>query len=490
MSGIGAQMLPPGGDEERGVTLLEAAFALALFGSTMALTNVILSEEADRQRNILLGRDLRMMTEVARSFVGGEYDHLRQELAGLPGGLAVMAIDMQRVSDDGYLPVSFVPGGSGTNSYGQSWMLMARGVDRMAPDRPAATLTVSAIDSDGDDIVDAEFMDGVEQNGELALEVILVTTGGSPIPAQDGNPAVIASGLPVAGIVSAADTARGAHGSWLMDISAYSGLAGYPSPGHLVALVALPGFDWLNHAADGMDDRTDDGNPLERCPNAEGQQLGDCSSDNRMYTDIRFDPSSGMAAIRDLRDLDFAPPEDTDLDGDPDVFAAVTGMSGIACGSDRPISLSSGTLLLDCPEVTFAGDVDIAGAVAAGSDMQVTGSVTASTFFAEAIGGQDLATGIHLAQLVSLDSTTAIPKPECDSSTGSPAIYVVPASFVSPDGSPLVGVQALAANSADPDAWTVRMTAAIDRDRDSDGEADVIELNSASDLVLVLAKCE
>ncbi len=478
------------GGGERGVTLLEAALALALFGSTMALANVILSEEADRQRNILLGRNLRIMTEVAQSFVTGEHDRLRQELAGLAGNLAVMAIDMKRVSDDGYLPASFNPGGSGTNSYGQSYQLMIRGVDRMAPDGPAATLTVSGIDADDDDAVDPELVDGSEANGEMALEAILVTTGGNPIPAQGGNPAVIASGLPVAGTVSGADTARGAHGSWVMDISAYSGLAGYPSPGHLVSLVALPGLGWLDHATDRTDGGVAGGNPLERCPEAEGQQLGECSGDNRMYADIRFAPLSGMAAIRNLHDLEFAPPVDSDADGNPDVFAAITGMAGISCDSDRPAALSSGTLLLDCPQVRLSGDVAIAGDVNAGSDMQVTGDVTASTFLAESIGGQNLATGIHAAQLVSLDSATTIPKPECDSSAGNPAIYVVPASFASPDGSPLVGVQALAANSGDPDQWTVSMKAAIDRDRDTDGEADVVELNSASDLVLALAKCE
>ena len=42
----------------------------------------------------------------------------------------------------------------------------------------------------------------------------------------------------------------------------------------------------------------------------------------------------------------------------------------------------------------------------------------------------------------------------------------------------------------DATKWTVSMRAAIDRDDDADGNADLINLDTSSDLVLALTKCE
>ena len=246
---------------ERGASLLEAAFAIALFGTTIALANLILSEETSRQRDVLLGHDIRIMTEVARSYVNDEHRNLRDELASVSGGAAIMQVDLQRMSDAGHLPAELAAGGVRRNSFGQGWLLLVRGVDRADADRPAATLTVAEIDADGNGAIDEDLIDGSASNGELDLEVILATSGGESVPARNGNPAIVASGIPFAGFVQEAGTARGPYGNWEMDISAFSALGGYPGAGRFASLIALSGYGVLEFRGNGS---PAEGNPLDR----------------------------------------------------------------------------------------------------------------------------------------------------------------------------------------------------------------------------------
>ena len=470
-------------ESERGATLLEAAFTLALFGSTIALVGALLSEEASRQRSILLGRDILLMTEAARSFAEDEYGTLQGELAAVAGTDAIMEVGMQRLVDAGYLPAEFMVNGGRQNSLGQDWILLVRGVSRTDAARPPATLSIAAIDADSDGIVDPEFMDGLEGNGELDLEIILATTGGDAAQAQEGNPAIVASGLPTAGFVQDAGTARGPYGSWEMDIAPFLALGGDPAQGRFASLIAVSGLGVLDveREAEAGTPVAAAGNPFDRCPGAAGVLLADCAGNNRVHTDIAFDPFSGGrtggdAGISGLFALDMHPPVDSDADGTPDLFSAVTGTAGIACEETAPAGLGVGTLIIDCADVEFSGA------------LTADGSVTAETFLASSIGGRDLSTAILSAHLVALDPAPEIEKPDCGSSSA--AIYALPVSFVSPDGTPLVGVQAFARTMTDATKWTVSMRAAIDRDDDGDGNADLINLDTSSDLVLALTKCE
>ena len=466
---------------ERGTTLLEAAFTLALFGSTIALVGALLSEEASRQRSNLLGRDILLMTEAARSFAEDEYETLQRELAAVAGTDAIMEVGMQRLVDADYLPAEFMVNGGRQNSLGQDWILLVRGVNRTDAARPPATLQVQAIDADSDGMVDPELMDGLEGNGELDLEIVLATTGGDAAQAQEGNPAIVASGLPTAGFVQDAGTARGPYGNWEMDIAPFLALDGDPAEGRFASLIAVSGLGVLDFEQATNAPEAFAGNPFDRCPGAAGALLGDCSGNNQVHTQIVFDPFSGNrtgadAGISGLFALDMHPPVDSDADGTPDLFSAITGPVGIACDETAPTGLATGTLIVDCTDVEFTGA------------LSAEGSVTAETFLASSIGGQDLSTAILSAHLVALDPAPEIEKPDCGSSSAS--IYAVPVSFVSPDGTPLVGVQAFASTMTDSAKWTVSMRAAIDRDDDADGSADLIDLDSSSDLVLALTKCE
>ena len=332
-------------------------------------------------------------------------------------------------------------------------------------------------------------VDGIVSNGELDLEVILATSGGESVPARNGNPAIVASGIPFAGFVQEAGIARGPYGNWEMDISAYSALDGYPDAGRFASLIALPEYGVLEFA--GNDGRAV-GNPLDRCPGASGLRLDDCADDEDMHADIVFSSPFGVrspgprdgAAIRNLYGLAMGPPVDSDGDGAPDVFAAMSGAAGFGCGQAMPSGLSAGRLIIDCPET------ELTGSVAVGSELSATGSVTASGFIADSIGGQDLVKGIHSAHLVALDRAPEIDKPECGAGAGTPAIYALPVSFVSPDGNPLVGVQVFAEDLPGSGKWTVRMKAALHRDENGDGISDVVALESPGDMVLALTKCD
>ncbi len=471
------------GTAERGATLLEAALALSLIASTIALVNVILSEEAERQRDVLLGRDLRLMTTIARSFASDHHEDLKTELAALPQDDAIMAVGMQRLADAGYLPAEFLSNGMRKNSFGQEWLLLVRAVDLADADRPRPTLAIAEIDADDDGAIDAELADGTSSNGELDLEVLLVTSGGEAVPARNGNPAVIASGLSVAGFVQQEGHARGPHGNWEMDITPFTALDGDPAQGSFASMIALAGLGVLDGNWPGSQAGGQTGHLLDRCPGASGNLLFECLADNEMYSEIAFDTAPDAspdqtAAIRNLYTLAMGPPVDSDEDGVPDILAVISGVDGIGCNETMPDELSVGTLIVDCPSVKMEGD------------LETSGSVTADSFYARSLAGQNLAKGIYAAHLVALDPEPQIGKPSCEGDAGSPAIYTLPVSYISPGGDPLVGVQTFAEDHSDPGKWKVRMKAAIDADEDGDGYSDVVELNSESDLVLALTKCD
>ena len=140
-------------------------------------------------------------------------------------------------------------------------------------------------------------------------------------------------------------------------------------------------------------------------------------------------------------------------------------------------------------DLTVCGDLEIEGGINAGSAIEAEGGVSALRFVAGAIGDEDLTKGVYFADVVAMGQGSEIAKPVCEDENVEPQVYAVPAAFGSPNGVPLVGVRAYAAESGDGSKWLVHMKAIIDKDGDSDGLADIVELNSADDYALVLTKC-
>ena len=205
--------------DERGATLLEAAFVVTLFGSLLVLANMLLSEELERRRSISLGLNLRLTSSAAQSFVALNYEALIGRFPGLGDGEAMYAVSMQELASAGFLPAEFIENGEHSNSYGQRYSLLLRGVNRSDSASPKSTMTVAALDSDADGTVDSALRDGNPSNGELDLEAILVTTGGDPVVPTSGNPAIVASEMASAGYIQETGLARGPYGTWQLDIS-------------------------------------------------------------------------------------------------------------------------------------------------------------------------------------------------------------------------------------------------------------------------------
>ena len=87
-----------------------------------------------------------------------------------------------------------------------------------------------------------------------------------------------------------------------------------------------------------------------------------------------------------------------------------------------------------------------------------------------------------------MEQGSEIAKLVCEDENVEPQVCAVPIAFGSPDGVPLVGVRACAAESGDG-YWLVHMKTTIDKDGDSNGLAEIVELNSTDDYALMLTKC-
>ncbi|MCY3879283.1 MAG: hypothetical protein OXF74_08905 [Rhodobacteraceae bacterium] len=492
------------GHGERGATLIEAAFAITLFGSLMLLANSIISQEIERQRDRSIGRDLGLMTELGTNYVQSEYEQLRRGLAGLSSVHAITGISIREMADAGYIPHSMLRGGERENAAGQRYSLLLRGVSRLDTDSPPATLEITDLDSDSDGLVDEHLLDGMPGNDELDLEVLLVTSGGEELPPQRGNPAAVAAEMPTSGFVQTRGTASGPFGSWSMDITPFSALSLYPDKGRFVSLLALSGFGVTDFSNAGtVPPQGNPGNPFERCPGLSGAALADCAGNNEVYTDIRFRAvdqdndgvTESLWGIENPIAIRMSDPADTDGDGTDDRFPELTGLLRLACGGAGTGRVTSGTLLIDCTAVslngalTVSGMSEFTGGIETDSDIQAAGSVTASRFFAGILGGQDLTKGIYSASIITMDSDRIVTKPDCRDSGSDAMVLVAPVGFSSPDGSALVGLKAFAEEHSGGTEWVVRMQAAIDRDSDNDGVADVVELNSGSDFTLALTRC-
>ena len=442
---------------ERGASLLEAALATALAGSLLALGHALLSAASERQRDEATGRAFALVAGAAQRYVAEHYAVLRDGLAALPAGPALRQIDPADLTKTGQFNAVLV---SRPNSYGQAYRLLVRGVDVTG----GKTLTDKQIDSDSDGKVDEHLRDDMIDNGELALEAILVSSGGQALSRVSGGRAVDAARNVGVGFVIAQGTAHGAHGAWQMDLTPYSSLDGYPGAGHMAALVALPGYGVLDRNGDAAANHLS--YPLERCVGVEGDQLADCAGSNEIHATVAF-AASGEGAMDGLRSLTMADPED-------DAFSLISELSELACGGGAAAGQAAKRLLVTCDEIVVSGDID------------AEGTITGERFFADALAGQDLTQGIYGARIVAMLPPPTITRPACQS-PAKPEIFAAPVSFVSPGGVPLVGVAALA--TAGEDDWSVKMIASIAADTDNDGKSDEVALSSMNDFALVLTRC-
>ncbi len=499
---------------ESGNMLLDAILALAVLFSLTGVVASYLHDENQRQERELLASEGAMMLAATRNFVSQNYDDIRLDLMteANASGTALRSYDMDDLILAGYIPGSFIGSGVMERIHGQRYALMVRAVDRQDGGAPQATLGPARIDPGGTGSIDPTLTDGDATNGEMDIEAVLVTHGGTAIKRGRGGEIVAKIGSAFAGFVTVADATSGAYGNFALDISSYAPLATYPEPGRFASIVAMSRFGVFDGDGGKATAILD---PLRRCYGLDISSVayGDCLNNNAVYTDIVMSPFDGngdgsvdrFPAIRGLTAVNCAP---TGADGVPDAFlidCATTRLTGNLAVDGDDIDL--GALAIRGTDITLDGEA-LAGRADLGDGDETV--LTPDRVVVGAIGDHDLSETIQMSTVVKAGET--IVKPVCPERTADganlmrPRIYVTPAAWSDVAGRPVVGVRAFGEDDADPASWRIRMMIAVNADVCSndfsspaaegsicpgppDGRSDVYEVGPLYGAAIVQTRC-
>lgn len=472
--------------------MLEGILYLGLASSVIGFSASFIMQEQRRQEEILVAREFSLVMQGAQNFVSARYEQILAQLyqeALDGGGEAVRSYSVSDLSNEGFLPVSFLDGGGALDRlYGQEFRLLTRAVLISDSNLPRGNLTVSDLDpSPGQGSIIESLIDGDPSNDEVQIEAILVSAGGVRIPTQRGAPITTRTERSNAGFIESGTEARGPYGVFSFDVSGFSGVSGYPTEteGRFAAVVALAGFGVLD--ASGMSTtlppELDLGDAFRRC--ADILSDGALDQNSPLYVECR---DTTNAIYGDIVLVSY----DSNNDGvinvfpsiigpsrismSPDTISAIENLRVIGCGTVAPGTGSDTELLIDCALTRATGNLIVEGTVlgqefllgtsggvvplarevslAGGPEVQVS----ADRFV---MGDTDLSTGIYDVQILS--SGDRIPKPVCPATTADgafemePRIYVVPAAYSDPAGRASVGIRAFAQDGPGADEWTVRL---------------------------------
>jgi hypothetical protein len=470
------------GHRQRGALLLEAMLAVGVAAALIGVTALIIKEESVRQDNELIAAEQRIIVEGAQSYVAERYeDIIRTDLFSAaqtsPNG-ALIEMSLQDLVDDGYLPAIVAGGGAVGAVFGHEYRLLIRAVNGSD-----LTMTEADMDGNGDGIVDASLLDGNPDNGEIEIESILVSIGGSPIPSGRAGDVIARTGLFNAGFVNTEGVASGSFGSFEFPMDGFEGTGSVPSVGSFATIVSLSNFGVIGSEG-GVIGSSSLRDAFLRCEGMDPAlpEYDACLNSNDVYTDIYFRSY------------------DSDGDGTPDVFPAIRNLSSVSCDDDRPSGLA-GEFLVDCALTRLTGDFVVEGSnidlgpltvrdrqvlfggeqilrreeVEGVEETVFTSDRIVASGINQASGGQDLAEGIFNSR-VSV-AGDILEKPTCPAySIGGeemrPRIYLTPAAYADQGGRPIVGVRAFAEDvdfltglpDPDGDAWRVRLVLYVNQD--------------------------
>ncbi|MFG6083432.1 hypothetical protein ACEUZ9_004692 [Paracoccus litorisediminis] len=449
----------------RGVTLMEAILALGVAASMIGVTAHVIGQEQQRQKAMLLGAEGELALKASRDFVAQNYAALQDELftsAG-PAGLARKTFTTSEMISRGYLPPSFQNSGILGKLYGQQYALVMRAVNRTDTTTPQATMTRATMDPSNTGAVDPGLRDRNAANGEIDIEAVLVTYGGTALKPAVGGEVINRLNSSYAGFVNTTGTASGAYGSFSVSMAPYASMTGYPTTGHFASVVALSNFGVLG-AESGEGEGIPD--PFRRCTDMglSSAAYAACLSSNEVYTDIVLNSF------------------DTNGDGTDDRFPAIRGLSMVQCANDNDENTDPSRFVIDCAETRMSGNLVVEGTDATIGNLDITadevsfhGKKTISngpngnevsadklTIDGYGSGGQDVAKAIFHSQIAA--PGTVIMKPQCPAGM-TPDIYVTPVAYADRYGRPIVGIRAghdLAQET--PTRWRIRMVAYIGQD--------------------------
>jgi len=328
----------------RGVTLVEAILYLSISFSVITFTAQTLVRERDRQEETLVAGDLRQHLASAQGYVAARYDRILGALydgtdAGDP---LALNLGLDDVVASGYLPSVYVNNeGALQKVYGQEFTVLARAVLRSAaldaaPGAPAPTANRNDVEQAGGGAIRADLTDRVfdlsdpeNENDEIDLEVLLVTTGGEPAGTTRGNRIVASARMPSAGFIRPIDAenpndgieAVGPYGAWTLDVTPFqeAGLLGESGAGYFGSLVALSNFGSVSADPADVSEKVEAEETLSRCSGlpAGSEDHERCLSGNGLYDSLVFNAW------------------DSDDDGTVDRFPGISGVNSIVM-SDEP----------------------------------------------------------------------------------------------------------------------------------------------------------
>ncbi|MFM1863483.1 MAG: Bacterial shufflon protein N-terminal constant region [Pseudomonadota bacterium] len=369
----------------RGVTLIEGILYLSLAAGMLTFVAQIARDQSERTREKAAAADLALMLAAAQGYAANFYGNLVADTfaaaANADAPLLATVTDLRFLADAGFLGSAYLNqplavGETARNAFGQDYAFLMRGVDRAAAE-PRPTLTRGMVDANSDGQIDAIWRNGQPADGELELDVLLVTYNSDPLrpavalPQVRGVRVVGDAERATAGFVTAPATATGAYGAWSLDLGGFAGAAGAPGPGQFASIVALAGADTLETA--------DLREFLRRCDDILAAGLPRtsaafqaCLASQDVYSTIVFTgfDSDGNGTIDRFPDLEGV--ERIAFAGDT---PRLEGLTEIACAAPGGTAVA-GTLVLTCPTTQLSGTLGVAGDTTLGGALTAAGPAT------------------------------------------------------------------------------------------------------------------
>lgn len=340
---------------KRGATLMDALLAIGILMGILVMMAVNDQREAQRQQDRLTAARVEILANVAKTYVGDQYDNIREDLTtatGFPGDVAAIVMTIQDLADVGYVP-SGVNGGANADFYGQDYRLFMRAVLRSDPSFPQNPVTTAEIaakngpDANGNPTLTNGIYSSTDD--EMDIEAVLISEGGTPIPLRRGPNITANSGNPTMGYIvpnAAGDLiASGNLGAFEMPLEPWTNLGSTATSGGLLTLISLS--DGNNTSPNSTGGSADIRGALRRCDDlTDPTQKQTCIDDaNNMYSTIVFSNITGATP-------------------DFDDYPGIEGLKKISCrendSAGRPtgaIDENFDVIYIDCGNVIMSDNL-------------------------------------------------------------------------------------------------------------------------------------
>lgn len=430
--------------KRRGAALVEAALAVVVAASLVGLTISIMREQERRSDAILIGNEKSAILEASMRFVEENRSTILTDLfqSATTTDQARRTYTIADLQNAGLAPTEVNIGEALRLRFNQQYRLLIRGVSQNSVTSPAPTLELADLDPAMTGAIASTLIDGNEANGEIGLEAVLFTIGGTPVPPGQAGRVVDATNMLNAAFVHSPNIARGAGGAIAFPLG---GFAGFPEFGG-AAIPAGRFASIVSFGTVGVMERNSDADLRDTFARCEGINQTSpaymtCLNDDRnnIYTDLNLTPS------------------DTNGDGVIDRFPAITGATRLICANDvvGPTgTVDANVFLIDCATTRVNGILDVTGSevrfgnktlVSTRNIAGVNETVVKPDKLAIPLAGggeRDLGQGVVSAQTVAARGT--IPVQQCPARGLTGAILVPRAeahitALVDPWGRPISG---------------------------------------------------